>query len=355
MDKRKNRYSFQDSANAFLAVILAQILLLIVYSLIINAVSEHTGMPVLDITNTDICMFLNMFLSEAIFFLVYLFYNIATQKSGFKKATRLNKKFDWKIALIVVGLAVVSLFGFNQMTELLNYFLTNICGLNPGTTNFVIDSPVKYVICIFLMAGIPAVFEELVFRGIIFNGLREKLYPKGAVILCAILFALMHLTIYKTFYQLIMGVILSLIIYYTGSITYCFLYHFLNNFMIVTINYITATTGSQIFVYSNWGVSEIIIAVVVTLVATALLGVALYYLGKYCKKKTDFDKDYEDVYGNIEDSDEEANFVAGTDVTGLSEYEIKQLGTTVFITAKGWLILSMVIAGFLWVISSFGI
>ena len=355
MDRKKIRYSFQDSANAFLAIILAQILLLIVYSLIINAVSEHTGMTAVEVTNTDICMYINMLLSETIFFLVYLFYNIATQKTGFRKATRLNKKFDWKIALIVVGLVIVSLFGFNQMTELFNYFLTNVLGLNPGTTSFVIDSPLKYIICIFLMAGIPAVFEELVFRGIIFNGLREKLSPKGAVILCSILFALMHLTIYKTFYQLIMGVILSLIIYYTGSITYCFLYHFLNNFMIVTINYITAVTGSDVFVYTTWGVSEVIITIVVTLVAAALIGVALYYLGKYCKKKPDFDKDYEDAYGNIEDSDEEADFVAGTDVTGLSEYEVKQLGTTVFLTARGWMILSMIIAGFLWIISSFGI
>ena len=74
---------------------------------------------------------------------------------------------------------------------------------------------------------------------------------------------------------------------------------------------------------------------------------------KYPMKDPILYSTYAPTYGDVEDSDEEANFVAGTDVTGLSEYEVKQLGSTVFITAKGWLIISMVIAGLLWFVSSF--
>ena len=354
MDKKKSRYSFQDSANAFLAVILAQIVFLIVYSMIIASISESTGQAPEAITGSEICIYINMILSEAIFFLVYLFYNIATQKTGFKQASRLNKKFDWKIMLIVIGLAVVSVFGFNHFIEFVNYFLTDILGLkgNIGVA-YSIDTPVKFIAGTILMAVFPAVFEELIFRGIIFNGLREKLSPKGAIILCSILFALMHMSIYKTVYQLVLGAMLSIIVYFTGSIVYSMVFHFVNNFIIVLINYITTITGSTAFVYTSWGAGDIVRAIGVMLIATVVLVVGCYFLGKYCKKQPDFDKDHKETYGEIEDSDDEANFVAGTDVTGLSDYEVKQLGSTVFITAKGWLIISMIIAGFLWFVSSF--
>lgn len=354
MDKKKSRYSFQDGANAFLAVILAQIVFLLVYSMIISAVCESTGQSVEAVTSSEICIYLNMILSEGIFFLVYLFYNIATQKSGFKKATRLNRKFDWKILLIVIGLAIVSVFGFNHFIELVNHLLTDVFGLSSGgTVNYLIDTPLKLFIATILMAVFPAVFEELVFRGIIFNGLREKLSPAKAVIMCSILFALMHMSIFKTVYQIVLGVMLSIIIYYTGSIVYSMVFHFVNNFIIVLLNYITTITGSTAFVYTSWGAGDIVRAVGVMLISTAVLIVGSYFLGKYCKKQPDFDKDHKETYGDVEDSNEEANFVAGTDVTGLSEYEVKQLGSTVFITAKGWLIISMVIAGLLWFVSSF--
>jgi membrane protease YdiL (CAAX protease family) len=354
MDKKKSRYSFQDSANAFLAVILAQIVFLLVYSMIIASISESTGMAVEEITGAEICIYLNMILSEGIFFLVYLFYNIATQKSGFKQASRLNKKFDWKVLLLVVGLSIVAVFGFNHFIELVNHILTDVLGLSSGAgIDYVIDTPLKFIIATVLMAVFPAVFEELVFRGIIFNGLREKLSPRKAIILCSILFALMHMSIYKTVYQIVLGLMLSIIVYYTGSIVYSMVFHFVNNFVIVLLNYITTITGSDAFTYTTWAAGDIVKAVGVMLISTAVLVVGCYFLGKYCKKQPDFDKDHKETYGDIEDAEEEANFVAGTDVTGLSDYEVKQLGSTMFITAKGWLIISMVIAGFLWFVSSF--
>ena len=354
MDKRKSRYSFQDSANAFLAVILAQIVFLLVYSMIISAVCESTGQTAEAITSSGICIYLNMILSESIFFLVYLFYNIATQKSGFKKATRLNRKFDWKVLLIVIGLAVVSVFGFNHFVEFVNYFLTDICGLKTSAgIAYSIDTPIKFIIATILMAVFPAVFEELVFRGIIFNGLREKLSPAKAIVLCTILFTIMHMSIYKTVYQVVLGAMLSIIIYYTGSIVYSMIFHFVNNFIIVLINYITTMTGSTAFAYTTWGAGDIVQAIGVMLISVAVLVVGCYFLGKYCKKQPDFDKEHIEAYGDIEESEDEADFVAGTDVTGLSDYEVKQLGSTVFITAKGWMIISIVIAGFLWFVSSF--
>lgn len=355
MNKKKNFYTFQDSANAFLAVLLAQIVVLLVYSSIISAISASTGQDSAVVASSEICLYINMILSELIFFLVYLFYNIATQKKGYKQATRLNAKLNWKVVLVVVGLGFVAVFGFNQFVELINYFLTNILGLNPGDgIALEMNSIWRFLIGIVFLALFPAVFEELVFRGIIFNGLREKLSPKKAIIASALLFALMHLSIYKTVYQFVLGIMLAIIIYYTGSILYSMIFHFINNFSIVLVNYICSTTNTTLFSYTNWGAGEIIQAVGIMLISVVILAVGCYYLGKHFKAKEDFDKDYEEAYEDVEFDDGEANFVAGTDVTGLSDYEIKQLGTSTFITARGWMIIGVIIAAVMWLISSFG-
>ncbi len=89
------------------------------------------------------------------------------------------------------------------------------------------EGPPLYVLFVLIIVG-PAVGEELLFRGVIANGLRE--YGKGAaVFLSAAAFTLMHTNPLQTVYQFLLGVLLGVIYVETKSILPCMLLHGINN------------------------------------------------------------------------------------------------------------------------------
>ncbi len=89
------------------------------------------------------------------------------------------------------------------------------------------EGPLLYALYV-LIVVCPAIGEELLFRGVIANGLRE--YGKGkAVIISALAFTLMHTNPLQTVYQLFLGILLGLIYVETKSILPCMLLHGLNN------------------------------------------------------------------------------------------------------------------------------
>ena len=85
------------------------------------------------------------------------------------------------------------------------------------------------LISIVLWALLPAICEELLFRGIIFKGLTQKFKPLSAILLGGTMFMLMHGSLQQTVYQLVLGVVLCIVYYYTQNIFYPMLLHFLNN------------------------------------------------------------------------------------------------------------------------------
>ena len=68
------------------------------------------------------------------------------------------------------------------------------------------------MVYIVLFAILPAICEELIFRGVIFNGLRKNFSDTFAVIFSALLFALMHSSVMQLAYPFIMGIIFAIIV-----------------------------------------------------------------------------------------------------------------------------------------------
>ena len=75
------------------------------------------------------------------------------------------------------------------------------------------------------------IFEELLFRGIILNGLLNKYKnsSKKAIIYSAMVFGLVHLNIPQGINAFIGGIILGFIYYYTKSMKLSIFAHFINN------------------------------------------------------------------------------------------------------------------------------
>ena len=154
----------------------------------------------------------------------------------FFKASKMNKKISWGVVGLTFVIALIAVFGFNSLS---NYFIMFLEGLGYKTSlsNMAIGNFGAYILYLFLVAAVPAVFEEICFRGTICAGL-EKKNKHLAVWLSAFIFMIMHGGPEQTIHQFILGVIFGYIFVYTGNLWVTILIHFFNNAIAVTMMFV---------------------------------------------------------------------------------------------------------------------
>ena len=80
-------------------------------------------------------------------------------------------------------------------------------------------------------------FEEILYRGILLNGLLKKYSYKKAIIYSALIFGIAHMNLPQGINAFLLGVIIGLAYYYTRSIYVCMGMHFANNFLVNFVVY----------------------------------------------------------------------------------------------------------------------
>lgn len=90
-----------------------------------------------------------------------------------------------------------------------------------------------------IIALLPAVVEEFIFRGLILNGYKKR-NPLKAIVLSAFLFGLIHMNINQFSYAFVIGFIFALLAYATGSLLPSIMAHFLINGTSVVMSHIFA-------------------------------------------------------------------------------------------------------------------
>lgn len=125
--------------------------------------------------------------------------------------------------LLIVVLAYLSM----PLMGLLNIFSTQV------SENYVsqmlmdmMKNPFAYNL--FIVAILPCLVEEFVFRGILFHSYREKGILKAAFI-SGLLFGLLHLNLNQFSYGFVLGVAFALLVEATGTIWSSILFHFVIN------------------------------------------------------------------------------------------------------------------------------
>jgi membrane protease YdiL (CAAX protease family) len=93
---------------------------------------------------------------------------------------------------------------------------------------------------LFMIAGLAAIGEELIFRGILIRLFREWTGNIHlAIFIPALLFSALHLQFYGFFGRLFLGIILGYLFVWSGSLWVPIIVHFLNNAMAVFIAFFT--------------------------------------------------------------------------------------------------------------------
>lgn len=169
-----------------------------------------------------------------------------------------SRKINWKQIGIVCAIMITAMFvsaflayvngilpvsdslklRFDKMENDYNKQVEAIIGLN----NFG-----EYILAIIIMAFLPALCEEALFRGGLQNFLtRSTKKPWLSIIIVSILFSALHFSFYGFLSRIFLGVILGLLYQYSGRLWLNIIAHFFNNALAVTMIYVLKSQGKSL-------------------------------------------------------------------------------------------------------------
>ena len=155
--------------------------------------------------------------------------------------------------------------GFNELLKLLGY---------ENDVNFFPDlSGGGVALALIVMAVVPALFEETLFRGAVLQNARQEAGDINSVFLCGLCFSLFHASELQTFYQFICGCAFAFLAIRARSVIPCMIAHFLNNGIIVVIEACGLNTEQTLF---DW--APLWAAVLVTVLSAASLVVSVWIM-----------------------------------------------------------------------------
>lgn len=152
------------------------------------------------------------------------------------------------------------------------------------------DNPVW--VNLLVIAVIPAVVEELIYRGIFYHAYREKGVILGAVA-SAIVFGVMHRNLNQFFYAAVLGVIFCILVEITGSIYASMAAHFVINgwnvLLMAVQKPLESLTGETAAVQTEL-TKETLVAMVgvmgiLALISTSLAAGVMVWMTKHCKRE----------------------------------------------------------------------
>lgn len=279
-DKR-NFYTDDDSGKVFIISLLAPLLVTLVFTLLYSAIAAVIGYDAQEATNSVWYNISMSVVSSLTLIGIYLIYNKIYKIDC--KAVRFDFKMGWKNYLIAITIGIIALFAlqplismFDRLWETFGYNVNSLSIANFG----------MFLLFVLVSAVTPAICEEIIFRGIVLNGLRTKFKDIISILLSAVMFALMHNSLQQFIYPFLLGIILGWLYLRTGSIIASMLAHFANNFLVLLISYLQTTTGFTMLLPVEWW--SILLSIILALIVFVLVFLIDRFIFKHqCKYKVD--------------------------------------------------------------------
>ena len=268
-------YNKKDSAIMFAIVLVLPMLATSFFALVLKLIFPSM--------NQTLNYYLLLAFNQAMFLTCYLAYNATAKINGVKAC---NVKFNlniWQVVIIIL-IGLVAMYGFSYLTEYLEY-LMRLVGYKADNFSLLNTSSIPmFFVNIVVVALMPAICEEFIFRGVILNGLKSTGKVK-MIVLSGLMFSIMHLSLQQSVYQFILGMVLSAIVMITGSIVSSIILHFFNNFFVLFTNLIVQPSG-EATVFTPSGVMDHILPFLIAIVAVGLIYLLLCLLKKCTKQPT---------------------------------------------------------------------
>lgn len=214
----------KDAGIAYSAFALA----LVVASLVVLIVIAAAGLAKEGYARTNWYLYLSYSLTPCVFAVVSFAYFYKTETSFETHVAPCKPKYFL--------LAIVVQIGLLSLSELNTLFISSLSKLGYEQPEILLPSLDGFgvVAVVFVVGVLPAVFEELFFRGILLNGLKG--YGKAAAcLLCGGLFSLYHQSPVQTVYPFCCGAVFAWVALTSGSVLPTMVSHFINNAAIVIL------------------------------------------------------------------------------------------------------------------------
>jgi sodium transport system permease protein len=98
---------------------------------------------------------------------------------------------------------------------------------------------------ILLLALLPAVCEELAFRGFVLNGLRRSGHKWGAILVTSALFGVVHMLLQQSLSAFLIGIVIGYVAVKTNSVWPAMLFHFTHNSLAVLYGFATPVAAQS--------------------------------------------------------------------------------------------------------------
>ena len=201
---KNNIFTPKDSGKTFLwSMFLPQalsLLFLVILSTFLKTPEE--------MKNSYVYAIAMMLVAQIAFAIIY-FFNIKKKQIKFIRLVKEQKpKMCVRNILLCVFISIIAVAGFINLVGVFNILIEKFGYVQ--SPSLILNSNFG-LLClnIVLSVIIPAIMEELVFRGIVFKGLRKRGFWFAAIISSA-MFMLVHLNLGSLIYPFIMGIYIKL-------------------------------------------------------------------------------------------------------------------------------------------------
>lgn len=221
-------------------------------------------------------LWLNLIISQCILLIPALIYVLVMKIDIIKCIPYRKIKLSDAVSSLLIGYCLVPLVLLINVIS--SVFATNY--LNSSTTEI---SQYPFVIQLLLMAFLPTIAEEFVFRGLFYHSYRKN-GILGAAILSGVVFGAIHLNINQFCYACVMGMVFALMVEITGSMFSSMLAHFaVNSYSIIMLKLVSMsgisvqTEQASQQIMSQYS-SVIILLQIAILAVTAIAFISIAYL-----------------------------------------------------------------------------
>lgn len=229
-------YNVMDSNRSFFYVMLTNICSALVFVVLMMSVNLLSLFGLPDSIYNFISSLFQVLLIPGLFLLFILIYH-KKQNINIKTATN----FEWRVNPYIVGVSIliliVCIVCFFPLINML-YSAIALTGYEvSGDVAFPMNNWWQLMIGVVVYCALPAIAEEIIFRGMVLKGALSKSTPAVAIVISSMAFFIMHGGLIQTFYQILLGFVLGFICYYTKNILYPIIFHFLNNLAVILMAY----------------------------------------------------------------------------------------------------------------------
>ncbi len=156
-----------------------------------------------------------------------------------------------------------------------------------------VETPAGLITNIFIIAIVPAIGEELIFRGVLMRTLKQWTKSSHlAVWISAIIFSAMHIQFFGFLPRLFLGVLFGYLVVYSGSLWIAILVHFVNNAAAVIAYYYYHNKMSKIQLDEIGTGESGVYFVLVSVLLVSLLMFAYWKIGKHANAGVENNKNH---------------------------------------------------------------